>query len=254
MVVTKVSYTAATHPAAAPEQGRPVAEGWHVVQVFTGREQKICDDLRDAGWQVYCPMEVKWRRPSSHETPAWLSRLTERRTAALNEAEAIRHAETRERALAVALRRFPRVSSMAGRNHAIEVRRAFIPGYVFVASDASRSIDAIRMTRHTPGIDGVAQILMRSDGTYARVRHEAIQRLMEAETQGLLEASRKGRRDITEMFTKGQPVRVVGGPMDGFTAKVVACSRKGRLKLLLDAFGIEATVDVDAVEAVGAPA
>lgn len=250
MVVTSKVGQCGAFITPSPEQGSPVADGWHVVQVFTGGEQKVCDDLRDIGWHAYCPIETRWRKPRGHETPNALSRLLERRTAAVRGAEAITDAGTRERALAAAFRRFPRVSSAMGKNPEIEVRRAFIPGYVFVAASATRGIGSIKPSQHTPGIEGVARILQHSDGSWCRVPHAVIDALMAAEASGHFDGTRKSRRDITAMFTRGEPVRVVGGPFDAFVGSVVRCAPNGRIKLMLDAFGV-VEVEVGQVEATG---
>lgn len=222
-------------PPCAPEQGRPVLEGWHVVQVRTSLEQKTCDAIRVSGWTAYCPMETKWRKPRGHETPVRLQKQLERRTAAIRGAQAITHADVRERALAAALR-LPQVSSIFGKNAEVEVRRAFFPGYLFVAAEKGRSLAVILETQHQPGIEGVVSILQNRDGTYARVPHRVVDALMAAETQGALEMSRKGRRDVTAMFAKGQAVQVMG-KYDGIVGEVVRCSPSGRIKIMLEKFG-----------------
>ncbi|WP_406853507.1 hypothetical protein ABEG18_13120 [Alsobacter sp. KACC 23698] len=243
MVIPKLNFTDASAPAVAADQdqGFEQVTRWHIVQVTARQEQRVCDDLRLAGFLPYCPMEVVWRKPRSHESKKRLQALSERRSLALEAAGRIRDPMAQRRALAAIVRSLPRVSSMLGRNPAVEDRRPYLPGYLFLGllpGQESRLTDVKPIDwRKGGGFDGVID-LVRASGAAVQIHESIVLKLKEREDAGELSGSKKDKdtRKATA-FREGQDVRITDGPLARFDAQVERCAPNDRVQILISLFG-----------------
>ena len=109
--------------------------------------------------------------------------------------------------------------------------------YLFVMVDrSSQSVYPILST------DGVESLLCVNDRP-AVVPRKIIEELRGFETLGLFDRTVK-RSPIN--VKPGQDVRIIGGPFDSFTAKVLAAPEGQRVALLMSIFGRKGVMRIDA--------
>lgn len=122
-----------------------------------------------------------------------------------------------------------------GRKETVE--RKLYPGYLLVCCDLDD--DTWIAIRNTPGISGFAGQNQRSQQPTALSQKEVDRILGKAD-----EAPRPAKP--TETYATGETVRVVSGPFADFLGTVTeALPGQNRLKIVLDIFGRETSVELD---------
>lgn len=122
-----------------------------------------------------------------------------------------------------------------GRKETVE--RKLYPGYLLVCCDLDD--ETWIAIRNTPGISGFAGQNQRSQQPTALSQKEVDRILGKAD-----EAPRPAKP--TETYAAGETVRVVSGPFADFLGTVTeALPGQNRLKIVLDIFGRETSVELD---------
>lgn len=122
-----------------------------------------------------------------------------------------------------------------GRKETVE--RKLYPGYLLVCCDLDD--DVWLAIRNTPGISGFAGQNQRNQQPSALTRKEVERILGKAD-----EAPQPAKP--TESYIAGETVRVVSGPFADFLGAVTeTLPEQNRLKIVLDIFGRETSVELD---------
>jgi transcription antitermination factor NusG len=128
--------------------------------------------------------------------------------------------------------------------------RPLIPGYLFadIRSDAdldlARGNHAVREVMHrdgrpvrAPALAIGAMVLLEAWHVFDRTWRPPVTRMCKR---------RYARSGLAEVrWSKGQRVKLLTGPFQGFAAEVLATAREGRIEVLLAAFGRATQIEVD---------
>ena len=129
-----------------------------------------------------------------------------------------------------------------GRRILKKITSPMFPGYVFVPErSAVGCFDKIEQ------VAGVRRF-MRIGEAFATLPDALMQAIQneEARQMAAFEESVKTKSELAIPFVEGGAARIEGGPYDDFVGKMVRLNRNGRLQMLLNLFGRETTVSVDA--------
>lgn len=117
------------------------------------------------------------------------------------------------------------------------------------------SIVFVPMAVHTGRFDrvksspGVLGFMRGTAGSYATIDHQAIDALRFSEISGMdIREIPTGKKKRVITFKPGNSVSFKEGPFGGLYAKIMAVDPRGRISLLLNLFGRETKIDVDAGE------
>jgi transcription antitermination factor NusG len=136
------------------------------------------------------------------------------------------------------------VKDSRGRRVLKKIESPMFPGYVFVTERC-----AVGCFDKIERVAGVRKF-MRCGETFATLPAalmNAIQR-EEARQMAAFEQGTKPASALGIPFIVGAPARIDGGPYDDFVGKMVRLSKSGRLQMLLNLFGRETKVVVDAAQ------
>lgn len=131
-----------------------------------------------------------------------------------------------------------------GRRVLKKVTSPMFPGYLFIREgSANGRFEKIEQ------VNGVRRF-MRIGDTFATLPDALMQaiRAEEARQLSAFEESVRAKSELSIPFVEGAPARIDGGPYDDFVGKMVRLNKNGRLQMLLNLFGRETKVVVDAAQ------
>lgn len=136
------------------------------------------------------------------------------------------------------------VKDARGRRVLKKIESPMFPGYVFVTERC-----AVGYFDKIERVAGVRKF-MRVGERFAEVPDALMEAIRneEARQMAAFEQSTKPASAIGIPFVEGAPARIDGGPYDDFVGKMVRLSKSGRLQMLLNLFGRETKVVVDAAQ------
>ncbi|MGB3490755.1 MAG: transcription termination/antitermination NusG family protein [Xanthobacteraceae bacterium] len=129
-----------------------------------------------------------------------------------------------------------------GRRILKKITSPMFVGYIFIPErSAVGRFDKIEQ------IAGVRRFMRIGEG-FATLPDALMQAIRNEEERQMaaFEESAKAKSELAIPFAEGGPARIEGGPYDDFVGKMVRLNKNGRLQMLLNLFGRETKVVVDA--------
>jgi transcriptional antiterminator RfaH len=129
-----------------------------------------------------------------------------------------------------------------GRHVRKKVTSPMFPGYIFVNERS-----AVGRFEKIEQVNGVRRFI-RLGEAFATLPDALMQAVQNEEERQMaaFEESTKAKSELPIPFVEDGPARIEGGPYDDFVGKMVRLNRNGRLQMLLNLFGRETKVAVDA--------
>lgn len=119
------------------------------------------------------------------------------------------------------------------------VERPLFPRYLFVKFDLERD-EWFHPIKTTDGVED----LLRNDNIPVRVADRELEPLITAFNSGEFDMTRK--KPLISEFSKGEVVRITGGPFMGFTAEVLAAMNdKRRAEVMMSFLGRKSKIALD---------